>query len=62
MKVILPNNGFGQLVMLAAVLLTVTVPFAITYWLVSMVAPWWVAVPCSLSASFVATMRTVTFK
>lgn len=32
MKILLPNNGFGQLLMLAAILLIVWVPLAITYW------------------------------
>jgi hypothetical protein len=62
MKVILPNNGFGILLMLVAILLIVAVPFALTYWLVGLIAPWWVALPCSLLASLIAFLTTVKFK
>lgn len=62
MKILLPNNGFGQLLMLAAVLLIISVPFAITYWLVALIAPWWVSLPCSLLVSLLALLTTVKFK
>jgi len=62
MKILLPNNGFGALIMLAAVILVLTVPFTLTYWLVGLIAPWWVALPGSLLAALIAFVTTVKFK
>lgn len=55
----LPNNGFGVFLMLCAVLMIITLPFVITVWLVSLIAPWWVALPCGFSASLITFLLTV---
>lgn len=59
MKITLPNNGFGMAIMLTAIALVATVPFVLALWLILKVAPWWVAAPVALAASFVALLVTV---
>lgn len=61
-KITLPNNGLGIFLMLCVFLAVVTIPFVLTLWLVSLVAPWWVAVPCGFAASLAAFLSTVEFK
>ena len=61
-QIILPNNGIGISIMLLAVALLLVVPAAVTLWLVSLVAPWWVAVPCAVAAGLVVILLTVKFK
>ena len=62
MKILLPDNGFGYLLMVALVLAIISVPLVVVGWLVSLIAPWWVAVPCALASSLVAFLVTVKFK
>lgn len=47
-KILLPNNGFGVLALLALLVLIPGVPLVLTLWLVGLVAPSWVAIPCAL--------------
>ena len=61
-QIILPNNWIGISIMLLAVALLQIVPAAVTLWLVSLVAPWWVAVPCAVAAGLVVMLLTVKFK
>lgn len=61
-RVILPNNWIGISIMLLAIALLQVVPAAVTLWLVSLVAPWWVAVPCAVAAGLVVMLLTVKFK
>lgn len=51
-KIVLPNNWFGVSVMVAAWTLIATVPFAVAFWAVDLVAPWWVATPVAAACSF----------
>ena len=59
MKILLPDNAFGLTLMIALVLAIIFVPLVVVGWLVSLVAPWWVAVPCALSSSLAAFLVTV---
>lgn len=59
MKITLPNNGFGVAIMLTAISLVGIVPFVTALWLTLKVAPWWVALPVSVAASFVTLLLTV---
>lgn len=59
MKITLPNNGFGLVIMLIAIALLATVPFVLALWLALKVAPWWVATPVAIAASFVTLLVTV---
>ena len=61
-KRLLPNNTFGALLMLALIVLIAVVPFVVTFWAVSLAAPWWVALPCSFLASLIAFVGLVSFK
>ena len=61
-KIILPNNTFGVIIMLFLMLLVILVPLSVTGWLVSLIAPWWVAVPCALLASLVTSLVTIKYK
>lgn len=61
-KILLPNNNFGALLMLALILLIIVVPFAVTLWAVWLVAPWWVALPCSFLVSLITFVVLVRFK
>jgi hypothetical protein len=60
-QILLPNNAFGTIIMLFAILLVILVPLSVTGWLVSLVAPWWVAAPCALLVSLVIFLRVVKF-
>lgn len=63
MKMIqLPNNGFGWALGLTLIILSFVTPFAATYWLLSMAAPWWVCLPFSLLTGIVAFILAVRFK
>jgi hypothetical protein len=62
MKILLPDNAFGYILMIALVLAIIFVPLVVVGWLVSLVAPWWVAVPCALSSSLAVFLVTVKFK
>jgi hypothetical protein len=59
MKITLPNNGFGLAIMLTAIVLLATVPFVLSLWLTLKVAPWWVAAPVAIAASFITLVVTV---
>jgi hypothetical protein len=48
--------------MLFLMLLVILVPLSVTGWLVSLIAPWWVAVPCALLASLVTSLVTIKYK
>ena len=48
--------------MLLVVALLQIVPATVTLWLVLLVAPWWVAVPCAFAAGLVVMLLTVKFK
>jgi len=61
-KILLPNNYFGLLIMLVLIALAFIVPFVLVFWLVLLVAPWWVAVPIALAASMVSVLLLVNFK
>lgn len=61
-KITLPNNTFGRLLMLTIILLVILVPLAVVGWLVSLIAPWWVALPCALLAALTVFLVTVKFK
>jgi len=61
-KILLPANYFGLLIMLVLIALAFIVPFVLVLWLVSLVAPWWVAVPVALAASLVSMLLRVNFK
>lgn len=39
-KITVPNNGFGAIIMLTAIVLVIVVPFVIVEWGVGLVAPW----------------------
>lgn len=60
-KVILPRNAFGVAVMLLLLFLTAAVPFAVSFWLVSLVAPWWVSFPSACLISLVTFLKLVKF-
>jgi len=59
MKIPVPNNGFGLAIMLTAIALLGVVPFVLALWLTLKVAPWWVATPIAIAASFVTLLLTV---
>jgi len=59
MKIILPNNGLGLSIMLAAIALVAIVPFVLSLWLALKVMPWWVAIPLAIAASFITLLATV---
>ena len=61
-KILLPANYFGFLIMLVLIALGAIVPFVLVLWLVSLVAPWWVAVPIAFAASMVSVLRLVNFR
>lgn len=62
MKITLPNNTFGALIMIAAILLWIIVSFTVPLWLTLMIAPWWVAVPVALLVALIAFITCVKFK
>lgn len=61
-KIILPNNAFGCLILLAVLMLIFAVPFCVVFWLVSLVAPWWVSCPLAVAAGMISFLILVTFK
>jgi len=62
MKILLPNNTFGAIIMLILMILVVFVPFTVSLWLTSMFAPWWVALPVSLLITLIVFVVVVKFK
>jgi len=62
MQITLPNNNLGVCLMLAMIALIIMVPFILVLWLVSLVAPWWVALPLGLAASLIAFLTGVKMK
>jgi hypothetical protein len=62
MKIILPNNNFGAILMLLFVILIIVVPFVIMVWAVSLAAPWWVAWPVGMLVSLICFVALVKFK
>jgi len=61
-KIVLPNNTLGACLMLALLLSIIVVPFTVTAWAVSIVAPWWAALPCGFLAALIAFLALVKFK
>ena len=61
-KILLPAGYLGLLIMLLLIALGAIVPFVLVLWLVSLVAPWWVAVPIALAVSLVSVLLMVNFK
>ena len=61
-KILLPAGYLGLLIMLLLIALGAIVPFVLVLWLVSLVAPWWVAVPIALAVSLVSVLLLVNFK
>lgn len=64
MKIMLPNNNFGLLIMLALIMLalivlTGIVPFVVVLWLSMKVTPLWVAFPIAVSASLITLLLRV---
>jgi hypothetical protein len=59
MKITVPNNGFGLAIMLTAIALLGVVPFVLALWLTLKFAPWWVAGPVAIIASFMTLLLTV---
>jgi hypothetical protein len=60
--IILPNNGFGFIVMLCLMALAAIVPFVVVLWLMLEFAPWWVAIPVAIAASMVFFSKLVKFE
>jgi hypothetical protein len=60
--VTLPNNVFGVCIFLAMLALTAIAPFVISFWLIGMIAPLWVNIPCSVAIAIVAFFKIVKFK
>jgi len=61
-QILLPQGPLGIAIMLLMMLLIFTVPFVLTAWLVSLVAPWWVAEPCAFLVAIVVFLLAVRFK
>lgn len=61
-QILLPPNGFGVLIMLLLMVLLFTVPAVLVYWLISLIAPWWVALPLSIATGTLSFLLTVKFK
>ena len=61
-QILLPQGPLGIAIMLLMMLLIFTVPFALTAWLVSLVAPWWVSLPCAVLVAMLVFLRAVKFK
>ena len=59
--IILPNNGFGFIVMLCLMALAAIVPFVVVLWLMLEFAPWWVAIPVAFAAAVVSFFKLVKF-
>jgi len=58
----LPNNSLGFAIMLCLITLSAMVPFAVVFWVASLVAPWWVALPAAIAAGVVSLVKLVKFK
>jgi len=58
----LPNNSLGFAIMLCLITLSAMVPFAVVFWVASLVAPWWVALPAAIAAGVVSLVALVKFK
>src|SRR5574343_642007 len=61
-KILLPNNAFGCLILLGLMALAFIVPFCVTLWLASLLAPWWVSVPLAIAVGTVVFLKNVSFK
>jgi len=61
-KILLPNNTFGCLLMLGLILACGIVPYVISHWLLSLVAPLWVTIPTALGITLFTFCKLVTFK
>lgn len=60
--IILPNNCFGMLVMLALICMIEIAAFCVTLWMVGLIAPWWVSVPSALLVAMLTFITIVKFK
>ena len=58
-KILLPNKVDGVFVKLILIDLILIVPFTITLWLSSKIAPLWVCIPLAMSASAIAFLTLV---
>jgi hypothetical protein len=61
-QILLPQGPLGIAIMLLMMLLIFTVPFVLTAWLVSLVAPWWVSLPCATFVAMLVFVFAVKFK
>lgn len=59
MKVVLPNNGFGGVVILFMIVLIAMVSFCASFWLAGLIAPWWVSAPFALLTTLVTLLMVV---
>ena len=48
--------------MLGLIVLLIIASFSVAYWLVTLVAPWWTALPVALLVTLIVFIRTVKFK
>lgn len=60
-KIILPKSPIGAIIFIILLLLTFLVPLTFSYWLMALVAPWWVAAPFSLMVAVVTFLKLVKF-
>ena len=58
----LPNSSIGGAIVLCLIAISAIVPFAVAFWVASLVAPWWVALPVALAAGVVSFVKLVKFK
>jgi len=58
----LPNNALGWSIGLILLALCAIVPFTLAFWLIGMVAPLWVNIPCSLLIALIVHTRIVKYK
>lgn len=61
-QIILPNNNFGCAIMCTLLVLLFIVPFTITFWASSFIAPWWVAGPLALAIAIIVFAKYAKFK
>lgn len=62
MKIELPNNNFGAIIMLILILLTFLVPFTLVLWLVGLFAPLYVTLPLAFLAGMLSFITSVKWK
>jgi hypothetical protein len=60
--ILLPNNNFGCAIFCLFLVLLAVVPFVVTFWLASLISPWWVAVPVAILVAAATFVKLVKFK